>query len=105
MGYSLNDTIVIYDRIRENINLFPKDNKKKIANQSLNKTLNRTIITSLTTLIVVTVLFFIGGNVLKPFSLSLIIGIIVGTYSSLFVATPFMLILEKKYQLEDLEEK
>jgi len=104
IGYSLNDTIVIYDRIRENIKLNPESNKKEIAEKSLNITLNRTVITSLTTLLVVAILFILGGNVLKPFSLTLIIGIITGTYSSLFVATPIMLALEKKYKLDDLEE-
>ena len=101
VGYSLNDTIVIYDRIRENIKLLPDKDKFKTINTSLNQTLNRTTITSLTTLIVLIVLFFVGGDVLKPFSIALIFGVIIGTYSSLFVATPIMLILEKKYALKD----
>ena len=105
VGYSLNDTIVIYDRIREHLKLNLKEDKKTLINQALNITLNRTIITSFTTLIVVLVLFFIGGEVLKPFSIALIIGIITGTYSSLFIATPMMLILDEKYKLEELEEK
>ena len=105
VGYSLNDTIVIYDRVRENVKLLPKGDKIKIVNKSLNKTLNRTLITSITTLIVVIVLFLIGGKVLQPFSFALIVGVVVGTYSSLFIATPAMLILENRYKLEDIEEE
>ena len=105
VGYSLNDTIVIYDRVRENVKLLPKGDKIKIVNKSLNKTLNRTLITSITTLMVVIVLFLIGGKVLQPFSFALIVGVVVGTYSSLFIATPAMLILENRYKLEDIEEE
>jgi len=92
VGYSLNDTIVVFDRIRENLKVRQKDTSTlmNIINRSLNETLSRTIITSLTTLFVVTVLFFFGGEVLRSFALALIIGIIIGTYSSLFVATPFV---------------
>ena len=104
-GYSLNDTIVVYDRIRENIIVHPKKDKKFVINQSLNETLSRTIITSLTTLVVVIVLYFFGGEVLQPFSLALIIGIMVGTYSSLFVASPIMYMLEKKYNFKTTEEE
>ncbi len=92
VGYSLNDTIVVFDRIRENIKTKVKDNTTFIdlINRSLNETLSRTIITSLTTLFVVVILFFFGGEVLRSFALALIIGIIIGTYSSLFVASPFV---------------
>ena len=76
VGYSLNDTIVIYDRIRENMLLNPYRDKKKVFNTSLNQTLNRTLVTSITTLIVVIVLYIYGGDVLRPFSFALIIGII-----------------------------
>ena len=100
VGYSLNDTIVIYDRIRENFLKNPHREKEKIINESLVQTLNRTIVTSITTLIVVIVLYIYGGEVLQPFSLALLIGIILGTYSSLFVASPVMLFLEKKYNIE-----
>lgn len=104
VGYSLNDTIVIYDRIRENMSLNPYRDKKKIFNTSLNQTLNRTLVTSLTTLIVVIVLYFYGGNVLKPFAIALIIGVILGTYSSIFIASPVTLFLEEKYNIETEED-
>jgi preprotein translocase subunit SecF len=92
VGYSLNDTIVVYDRIRENLKIKQKDVSAfvSIVNRSLNETLSRTVITSLTTLIVVSILFFFGGEVLRSFALALIIGIIIGTYSSIFVASPFI---------------
>ena len=92
VGYSLNDTIVVFDRIRENMKVKQKDGSAfmTIVNKSLNETLSRTIITSTTTLIVVTILFFFGGEVLRSFAVALIIGIIIGTYSSLFVASPFV---------------
>jgi preprotein translocase subunit SecF len=101
VGYSLNDTIVVYDRIRENINKFLDDNKQSIVNRALNETLNRTVITSFTTLAVMIILFFFGGDVLKPFSLTLIIGILIGTYSSLYVASPIMLYFEEKYPIPE----
>ena len=104
VGYSLNDTIVIYDRIRENLTNNPHRIKDQTINESLNQTLARTIVTSLTTLLVVMVLFLYGGNVLKPFAFTLIVGVVLGTYSSLFVASPIMLYLEEKFNLE-LEEK
>ena len=104
VGYSLNDTIVIYDRIRENIVNNPHRMKKQTINESLNQTLGRTIVTSLTTLVVVVVLFLYGGNVLKPFAFTLIVGVLLGTYSSLFIASPIMLYLEEKFNLE-AEEK
>ena len=107
VGYSLNDTIVIYDRIRENmIKLYDK-NKEEIINTSLNETLNRTFITSFTTLIVIIILYFFGGDVLQPFALALIIGVLIGTYSSIFIASPIMLYLEIKYpipEITDLEQ-
>ena len=105
IGYSLNDTIVIYDRIRENLKLNPDGIRKNIINKSLNTTLNRTIITSLTTMLVAIVLFIMGGRVLQPFAMALMIGVITGTYSSLFVATPIMLKLEEKFHLDDIEEE
>ncbi len=104
VGYSLNDTIVIYDRIRENLTNNPHRTKDQTINESLNQTLARTVVTSLTTLLVVMVLFLYGGNVLKPFAFTLIVGVLLGTYSSLFVASPIMLYLEEKFNLE-VEEK
>ncbi len=98
VGYSLNDTIVIFDRFRENSEKDLDLDLNQLANLSLNQTLSRTIITSLTTLIVVIILYFIGGEVIKYFAFALIIGVLVGTYSSIFVASPFMLYLKSKYK-------
>lgn len=86
IGYSLNDTIVIFDRVRENFRKFRKAEATEVMNQSINQTLSRTIMTSVLTLIVVLALFFLGGSLLHGFSLALIIGIVVGTYSSIYVA-------------------
>ena len=105
IGYSLNDTIVVYDRIRENILKLYNDNRPSIVNRSLNETLNRTIITSVTTLVVVVILFIFGGEVLKPFSITLIIGIIIGTYSSMFIASPVMLYFEEKYPIPEFKDE
>ena len=101
VGYSLNDTIVIFDRIRENMSKLLDQNKSAIVNRSLNETLNRTAITSITTFLVVFVLFLFGGAVLKSFALTLIIGIFIGTYSSIFVASPVMLYFETKYPIPE----
>ncbi|MDZ7689840.1 MAG: protein translocase subunit SecF [Balneolaceae bacterium] len=87
VGYSLNDTVVVFDRIRENSLLYKTMEYTEMVNKSLNDTLSRTVITSVTTLFVVTVLFVFGGEVLKGFSFALVLGVIVGTYSSLFVAS------------------
>ena len=103
VGYSLNDTIVIFDRFRENSQKDLKLTMEEIANISLNQTLSRTIITSLTTLLVVLILYFIGGEVIKYFAFALIIGVLVGTYSSIFIASPFMLYLKSKIKLEEEE--
>ncbi len=93
VGYSLNDTIVVYDRIRENMKASKKNLRDLTGtiNRSINETLSRTIITSGTTLLVVIVLYFFGGEVLRSFALALIVGIAVGTYSSIFIASPIVL--------------
>ena len=96
VGYSLNDTIVVFDRIRENIPKFMKITLNDVVNISLNETLNRTVITSLTTMMVVVILFLWGGEVINLFAFALIIGVSVGTYSSLFVASPVMAYFEKR---------
>ena len=96
VGYSLNDTIVVFDRIRENIPKFMKKTLNDVVNISLNETLNRTVITSLTTMMVVVILFLWGGKVINLFAFALIIGVFVGTYSSLFVASPVMVYFEKR---------
>ena len=96
IGYSLNDTVVVFDRVRE----FQKSkvgDYKSIINSALNSTLSRTINTSLTTIIVLLIIFFFGGEVIRGFMFALIIGVIVGTYSSLFIATPVMLDTTKKF--------
>lgn len=100
IGYSLNDTIVVYDRIRENIKTLRKKKlpSKKILNLSINQSLSRTIITSLTTFIVVLILFLWGGEPLRGFTFALLVGVAVGTYSSIFVATPVVYIWGKKKQ-------
>jgi preprotein translocase subunit SecF len=98
IGYSLNDTIVIFDRVRENFRKLRKASAVEVMNQSINQTLSRTIMTSVLTLLVVFALFFLGGSVLHGFSLALIIGIIVGTYSSIYVAGSLTLMLGLKRQ-------
>jgi preprotein translocase subunit SecF len=88
VGYSLNDTIVVFDRIRENLHTRRRDNYEKLVNGSINETLSRTIITSLTTLFVVMGLVLFGGEVIRDFALTLMVGVIVGTYSSIYIASP-----------------
>jgi preprotein translocase subunit SecF len=95
-GYSINDSIVIYDRIRENVKLHYKKKLGDIINSSINSTLSRTIITSGTTLAVVVALFLKGGEVLHGFSTALLFGIIIGTYSSIFVASPLVYVWQRK---------
>lgn len=98
VGYSLNDTIVIFDRIRENLKVLRRETYESIVNTSLNQSLTRTIITSLTTLIVVLILYFFGGSVIHNFAFALIIGVIIGTYSSIFVASPIVIDWELRSQ-------
>lgn len=87
IGYSLNDTIVVFDRVRENFRKIRKKTPEEVTNISINQTISRTLMTSFTTLLVLTSLFFIGGEAIHAFSLALIIGVLVGTYSSIYVAT------------------
>ena len=94
IGYSLNDTIVVYDRIRENIKGARKQPLKELINLSINQVLSRTVLTSVTTLLVVLALFFLGGAVIHDFAFALLVGIVVGTYSSIFVASPTVLAWE-----------
>ena len=109
LGYSLNDTIVVFDRIRENFELNSKrknpEDEVVVCNQSINQTLARTLMTSLTTVLVVFSLFFLGGEVIHDFSFALLVGIAVGTYSSIFIATPVMLSLEGKFEMTEEERK
>jgi preprotein translocase subunit SecF len=92
IGYSLNDTIVVYDRIRENIRRTPKEKLAVVVNKSINQTLSRTILTSGTTLLVVACLFMLGGEVIHDFSFALLVGVVVGTYSSIYIASPILLL-------------
>lgn len=91
IGYSLNDTIIVFDRIRENLRKYYKNPMKVTINKSINETLNRTILTSLTTLVVVGTLFVMGGSIIHDFAFALIVGVLVGTYSSIYVASPILL--------------
>ena len=91
IGYSLNDTIVVYDRIRENFRRMRKGTSQEIMNASLNQTLSRTLMTGLTTLLVLIALAALGGEIIHNFSLALIVGIVVGTYSSIYIASPIVL--------------
>ena len=96
VGYSLNDTIVIFDRIRENLKTIKKDSIVDTVNKSINESLSRTIVTSLTTFFVVLILYFFGGEVIRYFSFALIIGVLVGTYSSIFVASLVVVYMQPK---------
>ena len=91
IGYSLNDTIIVFDRIRENLRKYHKNTLEFIINRSINETLARTILTSLTTLIVLGALFVLGGGIIHDFAFAMIIGVLVGTYSSIYVASPILL--------------
>jgi preprotein translocase subunit SecF len=95
VGYSLNDTIVVFDRIRERMKLKKKESYEETINQSINQTLGRTLLTSLTTLVVVLALFFLGGEVIHDFSFALIVGIMIGTYSSIFIASPTLVLFQR----------
>ena len=90
VGYSMNDTVVIFDRIRENLLKFSRIGIEEISDISINETLSRTMITSLTTLLAVVTIFVLGGEILKGFSFAMILGVIVGTYSSIFIASPVL---------------
>ena len=100
-GYSLNDSVVIYDRIRENLTKYKRLELQELFNVSINNTLSRTIMTSLTTLIALFSLYIFGGEVIKPFAFAMIIGVIIGTYSSIYIAVPTLLIFKFRPQEED----
>lgn len=97
VGYSLNDTIIIYDRIRENLELHPHQDLEAVLNLSVNQTMSRTVLTAGTTVLAVLALLLLGGEVIFPFSFTMLIGIVVGTYSSIFIASPILLFLERRY--------
>jgi len=106
VGYSMNDTVVIYDRIRENLNKHTRLNISETANLSINETLSRTIITSLTTLLALTSIYILGGEILRGFAFAMILGVLIGTYSSIFVAAPVLKFFKVSYKtLEKKDEK
>jgi preprotein translocase SecF subunit len=105
VGYSMNDTVVIYDRIRENLGKFHKLNISEIANLSINETLARTIITSVTTLLALFSIFILGGEILRGFSFAMILGVLIGTYSSIFVASPILKYFKVSYKTIEKEEE
>ena len=106
VGYSMNDTVVIYDRIRENLNKYNKLNISEIANISINETLPRTVITSVTTLLALFSIYILGGEILRGFSFAMILGVLIGTYSSIFVASPVLKFFKVTYKtLEKKDEK
>jgi preprotein translocase subunit SecF len=105
VGYSMNDTVVIYDRIRENLNKFHKLDISDIANLSINETLARTIITSVTTLLALVSIFILGGEILRGFSFAMILGVLIGTYSSIFVASPILKYFKVSYKTIEKEDE
>ena len=105
VGYSMNDTVVIYDRIRENLSKYSSSTIDDVSNTSINETLSRTIITSVTTLLALGSIYVLGGEILKGFSLAMIIGVIIGTYSSIFVASPILKYLRVSYKSIAKEEE
>ena len=106
IGYSINDKVVVFDRIRENLGLYPKHDKKQLFNDSINQTLARTINTSVTTLIVLLTIFVLGGDSIRPFSFAMILGVIFGTLSSIFIAAPTAyLILSRKSNKQQKKEE
>jgi preprotein translocase subunit SecF len=105
VGYSMNDTVVIFDRIRENLGKFHRLNISDIANLSINETLARTIITSITTLLALFSIFILGGEILRGFSFAMILGVLIGTYSSIFVASPILKYFNVSYKTIEKEEE
>ena len=105
IGYSINDTVVVFDRIREYLNRYSKHEKHEVINMAISSTFSRTVITSLTTLFVVLMLFIFGGGSIKGFAFALVIGILVGTYSSIFIATPVMSDLTGDLKVKESKKK
>ncbi|WP_457560319.1 protein translocase subunit SecF [Caminibacter sp.] len=103
MGYSLNDTIVVFDRIREQVLHSKENDLAKVINEAVSMTLSRTVLTSFTTFLVVLTLYLFGGEIIRPFSFTLLVGIIVGTYSSIFIASPLLIWLG--FKVDDYRKK
>ena len=97
IGYSINDTVVVFDRIRENMRKSPNQELGEVINASINQTLSRTILTSLTVFLVLLALYFFGGVVIHDFAFALLVGVVVGTYSSVFIASPMVLVWESSF--------
>ncbi len=104
IGYSMNDTVVVYDRVRENLKKFKKLDTFSLLNKSINETLSRTINTTATTILALLALFIFGGNIIKDFSLAMIWGIVIGTYSSILIATPILLNMKIRKANQESEE-
>ena len=107
VGYSMNDTVVVYDRVRENLRKYKQEELPDLIDRSLSDTLSRTIMTSVTTLLALIALYVFGGEVIRPFVMAMIWGVLVGTYSSLFIAAPFLLYVKpirRSDEDEDAEE-
>ncbi|MCB0698698.1 MAG: hypothetical protein KDC11_02580, partial [Chitinophagaceae bacterium] len=100
-GFSMNDTVIVFDRIREYFRKSPNENKKTVINRAINDTLSRTIMTSLTVFLTILILFIFGGEVTRGFAFAMLIGIFTGTYSSIFVAAPVLIDMDKKDKLKD----
>ena len=103
LGYSLNDTIIVFDRIREGVQTSKESNLVKVVNESVSRTLSRTTLTSLTTFFVVATLYFFGGEIINGFAFTMLVGVIVGTYSSIFIAASFL--VELKFSISDFRTK
>ncbi|MBN4070905.1 protein translocase subunit SecDF [Crocinitomix catalasitica] len=103
VGYSINDTVVVFDRIREYLGIYHKKNRKEVINMALNSTLSRTVNTSVSTFIVLLIIFLFGGDAIKGFTFALMVGVIVGTYSSLFIATPAVIDLSKSDEPKEIK--
>ena len=103
VGYSVNDTVIIFDRIRENVGLYPKRNRKSVMNDAINSTLSRTFSTSMTTLLVLAIIFVFGGETIRGFIFAMLFGILIGTYSSIFVASPITYELYSKTKKKEEE--
>ena len=105
IGYSLNDTVVVFDRVRENLRNFKSLPLLKVLNMSINNTFSRTIMTSVTTLLALFALYFLGGDVIRGFTFAMIWGVLVGTYSSIFVAAKILLLLDFKRNWDEKDSK
>jgi SecD/SecF fusion protein len=105
IGFSMNDTVIVYDRIREDSKLYPNMSKEQIINTAINQTLSRTIMTSLTVFLTILILFIFGGEVTRGFAFAMLIGVITGTYSSIFVAAPILVDFAKSKPLGKVDSK